>query len=705
MILAIDCETTGLDLYHGASPFLTTVCTDELVNTWWVWPVDPLTRKVTHNIKDLGKITKLIDAAEVVVGQNIKFDVQALTPLLSRIHSNGEPWKWPWEKTHDTLISGHLLASNHAKDLTSQALEYLSVDIEPFEDRMHDAVQACRTMVRNKGSKIHNWRIAKEGLPEMPSATDKVWKYDTWMPAQVHALGLGKPEWATVTEDYANTDSSVTVALYQEHQRLLAERDLLPIYEVRRRLVPIVAHMETYGVHLSLERLNELYEVYKVDCEAFERECLRIAAKYKYELKLPKGGSVNNSLREFIYDKLKVYKIQGVKTKSPSLDKNSVAEYMDTLPQDGDAHKFIKALAAKRKRATAMSYMESYQRFWIPSQLAPSDNWKVIHPSLNLTGTDTLRCSSSNPNEQNVSKLNIDERVKSLRYLFGPPPGYEWWSMDAANIELRIPAYESGEPDLIALFEKPNEPPFYGSVHALNFSVVFPDIWKKVLKEVGPTKVAAACKSRYKDANYQWVKNGGFAIQYGAVERDAGEGTADRAFHKPGAHALLKSRFVRQEQLNCYHVDYARKNGYIETMVDKSIEASRGYPLLCTRNQWGKVKETVPLNYHVQGTAMWWMCKAMLRCFHQLQQWSREAVTCKPYRANPASYRIVMQVHDELVFEMPVGRGKEPWTKNLGRAKILARLMAKGGEDIGVPTPVSVEYHPVSWADGISIKI
>ncbi len=62
---------------------------------------------------------------------------------------------------------------------------------------------------------------------------------------------------------------------------------------------------------------------------------------------------------------------------------------------------------------------------------------------------------------------------------------------------------------------------------------------------------------------------------------------------------------------------------------------------------------------------------------------------------------MVMQIHDELVFDFPQGRGMEPWKTNLPKIRKIQQLMESCGDDIEVPTPVTVEYHPVSWDKGV----
>ena len=214
------------------------------------------------------------------------------------------------------------------------------------------------------------------------------------------------------------------------------------------------------------------------------------------------------------------------------------------------------------------------------------------------------------------------------------------------------------------------------------------------MREVGSENAGGYCKKKYASTNYQWCKNGWFAIQYGAVIKADGWGTADRAFHKQGAHALLFSRLARLGDLNKYWIRFANQYGYVETMPDRTVDPDRGYPLVVTRNHWGGILETVPLSYHVQGTAMQWTNKGMLRCDGQLADWRRTGFDAW----------LIMQVHDEVVFDFPkrADPRTDPRKSNLARARSLARLMAMGGDDVGVPTPVGIEYHPDSYSTGVS---
>lgn len=713
MILAVDTETTGVDFSHGTRPFFVTTCDGKGVIKSWEWWVDPLTRQPEIPTEDVAAIDALIRSAATLVLQGPKFDVRALAEIGIT--------DWPWERTKCTLRAGHLLKSNHPHNLTDMVMEYLGEDILPLEVRLRDACVKARAQARRE---YPDWRIAKDGLPEMPSAKggssdkDKLWKNDTWLPRLLaRETQLPEPSadcehlwdktdnlcnkcgghlWWVVLAEYANADSPYTLALWQVMEAEIAKRGLEAIYREVLRVLPIAYDMEKQGVTINRVKQVELRQEFLEESERLGRVCVNIAASFDVDLTLPKSGN-NKSLltaAELLLDQAGTYVEKSLSEAGGlSLNKVSLESYLAQVERNSKAYLFFDSLRSKRSRNTAIQYLDGYERFWLPLGVYNEDGeqaWYCLYPNLNPTGTDTLRWSSAQPNSQNISK----KESFNLRRCFGPAPGREWWSLDAKNIELRIPAYVSGEAELIALFERPDEPPYYGSTHLLNFHTVYPDLWNKELKIVGLEKVGPLVKKKYAATWYQWCKNGGFAIQYGA-----GVETADRAFHCDGSHASLKTRFARLENLNQKCIREAGRKGYVETLPDRSVDPSRGYPLLCTRSERGGIVPTVPLNYMVQGSAMWWTMRAMTRTDEKLREWRVK---------DGFDGRIVMQVHDELVMDFPK-RGDPTKdkgafkTSNLWRIRTIQRLMEQGGLDLGVPTPTGCEYHDSSWADGVTL--
>jgi len=680
-VIALDTETTGLDFHHGAKPYLVSICDEGNNNTWWEWDVNPKTRQPAISADDLREINDCLFAAGEIVLQNAKFDYTALRTVFTGDRDRPR-LMWDWGKVHDTLLAGHLLASNHPHDLTNMAVEYLGINILPYEVALKEAVTSARKITRKD---FKQWRIAGKDLPEMPSAGDNPWSFDGWLPRAVllhdacEADGAGilieeiAPKdhpWWTVCRDYCNVDSASTLTLFERQRELLVERGLWEIYMERRKLLPVIASMEARGITQSGRRQGELRQQFQDESEAAGRICVNVAKSYDYDLELPKGGS-NNSLRGFLFDTLGLKSSSySEKTGEPSMGKDVLDHWELTLPPKSKASLFVRSLRGKRKRDTALSYLDGYKRFWVPLEDA---GWFVLYPSLNPTGTATLRFSSQNPNEQNISK----QEGFNLRHCFGPAPGREWWSMDYKNLELRIPAYEAGEEDVVWVFNHPDDPPYYGSYHLLVADLLHPKLFKKHGK---------AFKEVFASTWYQWVKNGNFAMIYGAMEA-----TADHTYHVKGAYRKLRRRFPKIAALARTQLSLAESYGYVETIPDKTLGIDRGYPLYCSRSQYGGVLPTVPLNYHVQGTAMWCTMKAMIRC-HEYLQTTRDRY-------------MVMQVHDEIVFDFPKGgtRNGSSESTNLATALHLAELMEQSGEDIGVPTPVEVTYHPKTWAEGETI--
>lgn len=691
-ILGIDTETTGLDPFHGSSPYLVTTCDEDLNNHYWEWPVDPHTREVQVSPSEFQEVWNHFLEYDLWVFQNSKFDMRQLDLLARRLDLVLD---WPWDRIHELTVSSHLLASGQQKDLTTLGLVWCGINLSPFEVAVQKATVKARNIVTSKafvGEFGSPWAKAQDDREDMPSGGN--WKADMWMLRALCQLPEWLPDWGgwvqgdpeqdhpfqRLAEEYANPDSATTVSVFLRQQEAIRQRGLDSIYRERLRLLPLVYRIEEEGVTVSKTRTKELCVKFGAEADLARNKCLALSDDRLG--KLPISGS-SNKLKEEVFVHLGLESPKKTKTGQPAMDKEVLDFWLQTLPVRSKQSHFIQSLRNYRKRMTALNYMASYNRF---GRNIGHDDLLLLNPSINMCGTQTLRWSSSNPNEQNVSK----QEGFNLRYTFGPPPGFAWASLDYENLEMRIPTYESGEDVLVWLFERPDEPPFYGSNHLLNFSIIYPELWNPLLDKYGKTGVGDAVKKAYKSTWYQRCKNGWFAIQYGAVETEGRISTADRAFGKVGGHAELKSRLGKLEALNKKWIDYANKHGIVLTLPDKLINPTQGYPLQCKRTKWGKVSPTIPLNYHVQGTACWIISIAMLACAEYLDDINQ-------FLPPGERCRIAMQIHDELVFEFPLRRGYRAHLRNL------RDIMASMGDRVGVPLKVGCDIHYNNWAEGVPL--
>jgi DNA polymerase I-like protein with 3'-5' exonuclease and polymerase domains len=664
---ALDSETSGIDFYHGAKPYLVTTCNEEQENTFWEWDVDPLTREPQIPEEDIEEIQELVETEELVL-HNPKFDFHALETI--------GKFKFNWDKVHDTLMMAHLLASSQAKDLTTLTLVHLGINVKPYEDRVEEVVKECRRLCKKN---YPEWRIAKRGLPEMPSAKETVWKLDMWLP-KAYAKAEGYPEdhlWNHLTAEYANSDTASTIRLAKILLEKIEEKGLMKLYKERMKVLPIIYKMESNGITLNKHRLNELMEDYQRTIQEDGETCVGIAKEYGFDLELPKTVA-NKSLKTFCFDSnyLDLPVIHTTAKGDPSLNADAKAEYELTL--EGNQLEFIKAFNRRCKTSVSVAYLEAYENYSIDRH--NRKDLRTIYSSVNPTGTATLRASSQNPNQQQISKKR-DSEGRTLRYIFGPAPGREWWSIDFDNLELRIPAYECGEPAMLELFENPNKAPFYGSYHLLIASIIYEKQWNDCVRKNGEEKAGEVFREKYKDTYYKWTKNGNFADQYGAVDTGDGQGTADKAFRVPGAQAIIASKLTQKASLNEKWISIAQNTGYVETMPDRLVDPERGYPIQCRKTKWGSVKPTLPLNYHVQGTACWVKMRAMVKV--------------QEYLNTLDDGIIIMEIHDELVFDFPFRKNK----RNLPKIRTIRRLMESCGDDIGVNLTCGVDYHPVTWSE------
>lgn len=702
-MLAIDTETTGIDIRHGCRPFYVSMCNGP--DTWgWEWEVSPKTRVPRVKDKDLDEIR------EVILAHCPPSDLGL--PRVPKTHRPGKPWRgqppatrpatrpsglhpsssslvdtchgWPqaweavedpeapglvfhnakfdllvlesigvdipslvgWERIHDTHIAHHVLASQGPHGLKELASLYLDVPLTDELDLL-DAVEKARGHARKRNYSLKKkgqdplYAIAdKTGHPHFPAQTSAPkagWKVmDYWLPRCVAIQEPDHPmaeKWSRVLGEYALLDAERTWSLWQ-----LFAQDLGPFkeqYLIRRDLLEVYYDMEARGVTLS-EKTTKKAKV------TFSRE-LKKAEGYlnKHGLKNPRSPrQVKRWFDEW-------------GCPLPNTEKKTLEDLRD---QEEEFHDDAVNLLNFRGFGKALEYTEGYENHSHQVyRVRDGKRFKVIgwwrvHPTFNICGTGETRSSSQNPNAQNISK----QSASNLRSLYGPLSDRAWVAIDYENVEMRIFAEASQEPEVLDCYARGD------SFHSLVCQLLYPDLWAECERKGEKFKV------KYKDTLYQWVKNGNFSLIYGAgIER------ADRTYHYPGAFKLIRKKFRKIDSFMKQKNDEALKYGFITTMGGYQLEVPDDAPHKA-------------VNYFVQGTAGWIMCKAM--------------VACHKWLAHDPDSHIIMQVHDELVFDLPRETA-------LSMVPGLCQLMEEPGTEIGIKTPVEPTLILDNWSKGEDVVL
>jgi len=371
------------------------------------------------------------------------------------------------------------------------------------------------------------------------------------------------------------------------------ERDgLAPLFhEVELPLTAVLARMERAGVRVDEQVLGEL-SVW------LERELTRIEAKVyelageRFQINSPK------QLQVILFEKLKLSPVK--KTKTGYSTDESVLERLSAeheLP--------AQVLAFRRLAKLKGTYVDA-----LPPLVSPRTG--RIHPTFHQTGAATGRLSCTNPNVQNIP-IRTEEGIR-IREAFVPAEGMRLLSADYSQVELRLMAHFSGDEGLIEAF------------------LAGDDIHRRTAAEVlgiPQAEVGADQRARAKAINFGIIYGSsafGIANQLGIATGEAQEFIDAYFARYPGVLRFMDEIKAR-----------ARKDGCVRTLLGRR----RFLPDLASRNRvLREAAERMAVNTVIQGTAADLIKKAMVAVDADL-------------RAADLAARMILQVHDELVFEAP----------------------------------------------------
>ena len=429
---------------------------------------------------------------------------------------------------------------------------------------------------------------------------------------------------------YCGADSATALALHDFFAPRLREASLEPLLaEIELPLVEVLVDMEWAGIAIDRTVFERLSRELGTDLARLEREIAH-AAGTELNLNSPK------QLATVLFEKHQLPVLKKTKT-GPSTD----ADVLEQLAAMGHALPRL-ILEYRELQKLKSTYVDA-----LPAEVNPTTG--RIHTSFNQTGAATGRLSSSDPNLQNIPVRSA--RGEAIRRGFVPAAGSVFLVADYSQIELRLMAHLSGDPGFIAAFRQG------GDIHRQTAALIF---------GVPLADVTPDMRARAKTINFATIYGqGAFALsrQLGIPQDDAKNFIARYFERFAGVRAFLD----RQVQL-------AREQGYVETLFKRR----RYIPEIRDRNyNLRAYAERTAQNSPLQGSAADLIKLAMVRVHRGL-------------RDRGLASRMLLQVHDELIFEVP--------TAEIEVMRELVRTCMETVVKLEVPLVVDIGVGP-NWLD------
>jgi len=392
---------------------------------------------------------------------------------------------------------------------------------------------------------------------------------------------------------YACEDADIALRLADELEAKLEDGNVLDIaHDIEFPLVRVLAHMEHTGIRLATDVLDEISEGLQERLADIESEIFELAGE-EFNINSPQ------QLAEILFEKLDLPVVSKTPTGKPST-KESVLQELST---EHDIPGLVLDWRSTYKLKS--TYLDSL------GELVDPDTGR-LHTSFNQTRTATGRLSSSDPNLQNIPIRT--ELGRQIRRAFIPEDGWKLLAADYAQIELRILASMSGDEAMQTTFRAG------GDIHTDAASRVY---------GVDPDEVTPDQRSKAKQVNYgipYGISPWGLAQRMRMPVDEAQDIIKQYRQSYPGV-----SRFLNDL------VERAREKGYAETLLGRR----RYLPNIDSSNSNERsAAERVAVNMPIQGTQADMIKIAMNRIHERLSEefWQT---------------RMLLQVHDELVFEVP----------------------------------------------------
>ena len=394
---------------------------------------------------------------------------------------------------------------------------------------------------------------------------------------------------------YAAEAADVTMRLWHVLKPRLAAKGLVSVYErLERPLVPVLAHMEQRGISVDRQMLSRLSGELAQGAAALEDDIYRLAGE-RFTIGSPK------QLGDIMFGRMGLP--GGSKTKTGQW--STTAQVLEELAAEG--HELPRKIVDWRQ----LTKLKSTYTDALPGYIHPET--RRVHTSYAMAATSTGRLSSNEPNLQNIPIRTAAGR--KVRTAFIAEKGNKLISADYSQIELRILAHVADIPQLKAAFAHGDD------IHAMTASEMF-----NVPVEGMPRE----------------VRNRAKAINFGIIYGISAFGLANQlSIPREEAGDYIKRYFERFPGIRDYMENtkaFAREHGYVETIFGRRAH----YPEIRASNPSIRANsERAAINAPIQGSAADIIRRAMVRMDAVLEDAGLDDV------------RMLLQVHDELVFEAP----------------------------------------------------
>ncbi|MES2337980.1 MAG: DNA polymerase I [Pseudomonadota bacterium] len=446
-------------------------------------------------------------------------------------------------------------------------------------------------------------------------------------------LGFAEIDLKAATR-YAAEDADVTLRLWRRFKPRLAFEGGTRVYEMVDRALPaVVAGMEMAGVKVDADILSKLSAEFTTQIGSLEEQIHAIAG-FKFTIGSPK------QLGDVLFDKMGIKGGRKGKSGVYSTDVNE----LERIAADKDSPG--REMVAKVLEWRQLSKLKSTYTDALQAQINPATG--RVHTSYSLTGAQTGRLSSTDPNLQNIPIRT--EVGRQIRDAFVAEPGNVILAADYSQIELRLAAHIADVPQLRDAFARGDD------IHSMTAQELFGTVDRDT-------------RGRAKTIN--------FAILYG-ISRWGLAGRLDVSADE--AQAMIDRYFERFPGISNYIMattEFVRERGYTETLFGRKTH----FPRIKSKVQHERQgAERAAINAPIQGTSADIIKRAMARMGPAL------------LAADLPKVRMLMQVHDELVFELPEG-------DVAAATEVIRDVMATAAEPaVKLTVPLGVEIGTgTSW--------